>query len=150
MVFIIYLLLAIGILIIDRVTKIIALSYCFHSSYEVNSFLFFEVVFNRGVSWGLFSQARSAVVFLIPIVQLFIVVILSWYAYKSYKRNENIAGYICVVSGTISNIFDRLFYPGVIDFITIGSNGIYWPSFNIADAAIIGGIGMIILTYKED
>lgn len=147
--FVIPILFAITILIIDRLTKIIALTYWLYSSYEVNSFLSFEVTFNRGISWGMFNDSSNSAIVFIVIMQCVIIGILSWYAHKLYKKGHNIIGYLCVISGTSSNIMDRFFYPGVVDFILIGYNNYVWPSFNIADAAIVCGV-IIILWYNEE
>ena len=147
--FILPLLLAITIFIVDRITKMLALTYCLYSSYRVNAWLSFDVIFNRGVSWGLFNDANTLFVFLIAIIQSLVIVLLSYYAYKSYRKNRSMVGYICIITGTLSNMFDRLLYPGVIDFITIGYKEWTWPTFNIADTAIVCGVAIVVWNYQE-
>jgi signal peptidase II len=51
-----------------------------------------------------------------------------------------------VIGGALGNLYDRIVYGYVIDFIEIHYNNFYWPIFNIADVAI--SIGIILLLYS--
>ena len=50
-----------------------------------------------------------------------------------------------ILGGSLGNIFDRLYYSAVIDFIDININNIHWFIFNIADIFISVGVIMLIL-----
>ena len=61
------------------------------------------------------------------------------------KDTQYIA-YSFVIGGALGNLYDRIVYGYVIDFIEIHYNNFYWPIFNIADVAI--SIGIILLLYS--
>jgi signal peptidase II len=139
-----YFLLAAGIFIIDRVTKLAALAWCADAAYTVNSFLSFEVIFNRGISWGMFHSQNDALFFVVSIIIAFITAVLCGYAYYRYMCGNVIVAEICIITGSCCNLIDRVMYGGVIDFILLSYNNLSWPVFNIADAVIVLGVGLFI------
>jgi signal peptidase II len=50
------------------------------------------------------------------------------------------------IGGAIGNVVDRIFRPGVVDFIQLHWNEYYWPNFNIADSAICLGVAILIVS----
>jgi signal peptidase II len=48
-----------------------------------------------------------------------------------------------IIGGALGNVTDRVIYSGVVDFIDIHLNKHHWPAFNIADSAIVLGVGLI-------
>lgn len=128
---------------LDRLTKYKALSLS--APVYINKFLYFDLCFNRGISWGLFSSSSTLIFTFVTIATIFITGILSAYAYVQYKNNINILPALLVLSGSISNIIDRFYYRGVIDFIVVHIGDYNWPTFNIADASIV--IGAILMAY---
>ena len=71
--------------------------------------------------------------------------LIIWVALKS-KGLEKIS-YLMIVGGSFGNIFDRLYYSSVIDFIDINYNNFHWFIFNVADIFI--SLGVIILIILE-
>ncbi len=75
---------------------------------------------------------------------------LAFYTYLRWRKGFWIGGECFVLAGSLSNIVDRIIYHGVLDFILLSFNTWSWPVFNIADMAIVFGVGiMIIQGYKE-
>jgi signal peptidase II len=142
-----YIILATTIFIIDRATKLAALVWCADSAYTVNSFLSFEVVFNRGISWGMFHSQNDALFFIVSVIIALITVALCWHAYQRYMQGNFIFAEVCIIAGSCCNLIDRVFYGGVIDFILLSYGNLSWPVFNIADAVIVLGVGLFILQY---
>ena len=109
----------------------------------VTTFLNFNLVFNKGIAFGLFSfneQSYYNIITLIIVLITFIVLIM---AIKS-TRIEKI-GFSLIFGGSLGNIFDRLYYSAVIDFIDIHINNFHWFIFNFADIFISLGVIMLIL-----
>jgi signal peptidase II len=109
------------------------------------------LVYNRGGVFGIFQGYKN--VFLIISIFVLILMIIFWIVEKKKSRIFNITMAL-IISGAIGNIIDR-FIPGregVVDFISIGVDGIYrWPSFNVADSCIVvGAILLIFVFYKGD
>ncbi len=140
----IYFFLSSFIFILDRLTKLAALTYA-QASRVINEYLTFELVFNRGVSWGMFHDASNIVFILVSGIIAAITLFLCWHTYVLYKKGNSIIGHVCVITGSIANLIDRALYGGVIDFILLSYNGYSWPVFNVADMAIVCGVGLLIL-----
>lgn len=144
-----YTFLATIILIIDRITKLAALTYV-QTPRVINPYLTFEVTFNRGVSWGMFHEATDLEFILVSIIITAITAFLCWHAYSMYKKGNSIIGHLCVIAGSISNLIDRIIYGGVIDFILLSYNSYSWPVFNIADMMIVCGVGLLVLLDEHN
>lgn len=145
----IYFFLAGIIFIIDRITKLAALAWCMESACTVNSFLSFEVIFNRGISWGMFHSQNDTLFFVVSIIIAMITALLCGYAYYNYMRGHSVVAEICIVAGSCCNLIDRAMYAGVVDFIILSYGNVSWPVFNIADAVIVLGVGLFMLRYEK-
>jgi len=113
--------------------------------YKINSYLKFELLFNRGISWGMFDSKSSLVFFFVSFFIFLITVVVALYAYQRYKQGHMIIGEVLVVAGSLSNIVDRIVYGGVIDFISLSYGAYAWPVFNIADVCIVVGAFVMML-----
>lgn len=145
----VYYALALSIFIIDRITKLIALTWLGESAYVVNQFLSFEVVFNRGISWGMLHSSSDIIFGIVSLIIAVVTVALCWYAYHNYLRGNSIIGEICIISGSLCNLIDRVIYNGVIDFIILSYGNLSWPVFNVADVAIVLGVGLLVFQYEK-
>ena len=130
---------------IDRITKYLVINYI--PWYEINSFFSLYYVQNTGVSWGIgdgYGQNWHNVI--MGSVILLIVAIMEQ-TIRKYILYENVVPELLVCAGAISNLYDRVFYGGVIDFLCFQFGLWQFPIFNGADIMIVCGIGLII--YKE-
>jgi signal peptidase II len=134
-------------IIADRLTKSWALGLT--NEKIVNQFLSFGLTFNRGINWGLLNSASPFRFFLINGAIACVIIALAIFAWQAWKRHEPVFGYLLILAGALSNYCDRIIYGGVIDFIVLSAGIWSWPAFNIADAAILAGIGLVVLgNYK--
>ena len=69
--------------------------------------------------------------------------IILWFSIKS--RGYEKMGFLMILGGALGNIFDRIYYSSVIDFIDINYENFHWFIFNVADMFITLGIIMLIL-----
>jgi signal peptidase II len=131
-------------------TKYIALSQCTRPAGLMPG-VFCDVVINRGIVWGIGSGSPWYVLaFLYASVGILIAWLVSYAIQHWYTRM--LLPEICVLSGALANVWDRIWYGGVIDFIRISLCGRFsWPTFNIADVVIICGIiGMLYMHSKVE
>ena len=114
-------------------------------------FLRITLVYNEGGVFGIL-QGHKNVFLIISFIVLFLMV--AYYIYEKNKTMLFCSAMALITSGAIGNIIDRLINdrPGVVDFISVGVDGVYrWPTFNIADTCIvIGAAILIIVFYKEE
>jgi signal peptidase II len=144
-----YFFLAFAIFILDRVTKLAALAWCMEFPCTINQFLSFEVVFNRGISWGIFHSQSDILFYIVTAIIAIITALLCGYAYQRYMQGNSIVAEVCIIAGSCCNLIDRVIYGGVIDFILLSYGTVSWPVFNIADAMIVFGVGLFIFRYEK-
>lgn len=127
---------------LDRFTKAWALQL--GGEWIINKNLSCALVFNRGINWGLFNFSSSWVFALLTIAIGIVIIGLMIMLVGAYKQNKPILGYALILTGAFSNFLDRIFCGGVIDFIVVWFGNWSWPAFNIADAAILLGMAILI------
>jgi len=136
----------VSLFLIDRVSKILIIK----KSQEImggeifsSRFINFELIWNKGIAFGLFSSDSGVFYQLISLLIIFIVMILIYFITKS-KGFEKF-GFILILGGALGNLFDRIFYKAVPDFIDLHINNFHWFIFNIADIFITIGVICLIL-----
>jgi len=112
---------------------------------NINSFLNFNLVWNDGIAFGLLSFTHNTYYNVITIIIIFITILIIWFAYKS-KGFEKMS-FLMITGGSLGNIFDRLYYSSVIDFIDLNYKNFHWFIFNVADIFIT--LGVVILICLE-
>jgi len=133
---------------IDRLSKIMLINKFENfdvSEYEITSFLSFNLIWNDGIAFGLFSLEDKFYYNLLSIIIIIVILIIFYLMIKS-KGIEKYA-YIMLLGGSLGNIFDRLIYSKVPDFIDLHFNNFNWFIFNVADIFIT--LGVILLVYLE-
>ena len=133
------------IFLVDRVSKSLIISS--PQTYEqygvsITSFLNFNLIWNEGIAFGLFSFDEKLYYNLLTIFICLITVVIIWLMFRS-KGFEKLS-YIMIIGGSFGNIFDRVFYSAVPDFIDIHIYNFHWFIFNVADIFITLGIFCLI------
>jgi signal peptidase II len=97
---------------------------------------------NRGAAFSLFQGGT-----LLFVVVSALAFVLIGYLYRSFRGGPLwLYGVLGVVlGGVLGNLVDRLRLGYVTDFVSIGIGDLRWPTFNVADASIVLGIGMIVI-----
>jgi len=106
---------------------------------EVTPFLDLVMVWNTGVSYGLFQAGGLTGTILLTVFSLAAVAALSWWL-KSADRRLLAWGLGLVIGGALGNVIDRAIYGAVADFFHFHAFGRGWYVFNVADAAITVGV----------
>ena len=139
---------------LDRITKILILNIAEEAGkvdIYVNSFLNLYLVWNNGIGFGLLSfdddYTYNSITVLIVLINLIIVYLI--YLEKGQKSYF----LLIILGGSLGNLFDRLYYNAVPDFIDLNYKGFHWFIFNVADIFITIGIILLILaeliSYKK-
>ena len=134
--------------IIDRVSKISVIKFTEpldEISIQITSFLNLNLIWNDGIAFGLLSFDQKSYYSLLTFIICLITLILIWVMLKA-KGLEKI-GFLMVIGGSLGNIFDRLYYSSVPDFIDFHYNNFHWFIFNVADIFI--SLGVILLIILE-
>ena len=133
---------------LDRISKIFVLNLSEkYSQLELyqSSFVNIFLIWNKGIAFGLLSFERNNLYNLITILISVIILILFVLVFKSEKLKK--LSYIFITGGALGNLFDRIIYNSVPDFIDVHFREFHWFIFNIADIFIT--IGVICLIFDE-
>ena len=144
-----------AIFLMDRLSKIYILKIAeLETKVDVyiTPYLNFYLIWNKGIAFGLFSFEKLIIYQLISLVIFTICIVLIFMIVKS----EGLKKYalISILGGAIGNLFDRMYYTAVPDFIDLHFNGFHWFIFNLADIFITIGVMCLILDeiffYKKN
>ncbi len=100
-----------------------------------------SLVFNRGAAFGMFPG--NAVLFMV-LAACAVAGILA-YAWRTKPRGLQAAALGCIAGGAAGNLLDRIRHGHVIDFLDFYWRTWHWPAFNVADAALCTGSGLLVL-----
>ena len=131
------------IFLLDRVSKISILNNFNERIYYVNDFINLDLIWNTGIGFGIFSTDSSLLYNCVSALVILIIIILLFVATKS-KTSEKII-FSIIIGGAIGNLYDRLTYNAVPDFIDLHYNNFHWFTFNVADIFITIGVVFFIM-----
>ena len=121
-----------------------------HTYLYVNDYFNIVKVINNGVSFGMFRNLQQAQIILSFIT--FCIILFVIYLLFATKSKYKIVSYSLIIAGGFGNIYDRIFYGGVFDFLDFHLGKYHWPAFNIADSLICIGVFLLLfegLFYKN-
>ena len=131
----------------DRITKIYLLNLQENGidiDFYINPFLNFYLVWNTGIGFGLASLESNIYYHVLTFIIAIINIGLIYFLIKSKGIYEYLIA--IVVGGSLGNLFDRVYYYAVPDFIDLHLGNYHWFIFNVADIFIsVGIIGLIVV-----
>ena len=135
-----------SIFLIDRITKIYVISLDGKNSLKElysSKYLNIDLIWNEGIAFGLFSfnqnnlyNLLTLIIALITIVIL--IMIINSQGFKKYAL-------LMILGGALGNLFDRIIYKAVPDFIDFHVAEFHWFIFNVADIFITLGVIFMVL-----
>ena len=143
---IIYTSIIILIFFLDRITKIYILQFASNNldvNVYINKFLSLNLVWNKGIAFGLFSFEKSIIYNLITTIIIIINLIILYLVFTS--KDMRVYFFLMILGGSLGNLFDRLYYGSVVDFIDINFQGYHWFIFNVSDIFITTGVVCLII-----
>ena len=139
-----------SILVLDLATKI---AIDTHLSYAdripiISGFFYLTHVRNTGAAFGLFADAPQVyrLVFFVSVSLIAVGIIIAFY--RKLSPGDRLAALALglILGGAVGNLIDRIFRQEVIDFLHFRLwRGYSWPDFNVADSAIVVGVGLLVL-----
>ena len=133
---------------LDRISKMyvinIAETYGKVDIY-LNQFINIILVWNSGIGFGLLSSQDSNIYNLITIIIVLINILIIFFIYKY----DDIRSFFLslILGGSLGNLFDRIYFSAVPDFIDLNYNDFHWFIFNIGDVFIT--LGVLCLIFVE-
>ena len=131
----------------DRLTKIYLINLQATGTdidYYIFSFLNFYLIWNTGIGFGLAAVEANMFYHILTAIIVFVNISLIFFLIKS----KGIYGYLIaiIIGGSTGNLFDRIYYHAVPDFIDLHLGNYHWFIFNVADIFItVGIIGLILV-----
>ena len=131
---------------LDRISKLYVI---FQNEKNLSSSLFTSKFFNLnliwtdGIAFGLFSFDEKVYYNILTVLILIITLVIFWMITKT-KGLERFT-FLLIFGGSLGNIFDRIFYSSVPDFIDFHFNNFHWFIFNVADIFITMGVIILIM-----
>ena len=133
---------------LDRLSKFYILNIAENEgtvNITINSFLNIILVWNAGIGFGLLQFDQTFVYNLITILIFLINLLIIYLLFNAEKLHKIF--FAMILGGSLGNLYDRVYYSAVPDFIDLNYNGYHWFVFNVADIFI--SIGIFALIFHE-
>ena len=133
---------------LDRISKIYILNIAENQGIvdiTLNPFLNIILVWNSGIGFGLLQFDGNIIYNLITVLIVIVNIIIIYLIFNSEKLHKIL--FSMILGGSLGNLYDRIYYNSVPDFIDLNYNGYHWFVFNVADIFI--SLGIIALIFLE-
>lgn len=138
-----------GIFLADQALKLwllFGVGLAENGPFAVLPFMDIVLAWNRGISYGLFQQHTDLGRWLLVAVSIAAAIWMSLWMWRSDSRLTVVA-LALIVGGALGNGLDRIVWGAVVDFVHLHWGRFSWYIFNIADAAIV--VGVLLLLYES-
>jgi len=134
------------IVLADRGTKFAVLeAFSPGESRAVTDFFNLVLVFNKGAAFSFLAAAEGWQTPLFAAIAIAASVVIGFLIFKNKNKRLFCSGLALILGGALGNLYDRLAYGRVVDFLDFHAAGWHWPAFNVADSAITAGAAILIL-----
>jgi signal peptidase II len=131
---------------LDYLSKIAVLgSFAPGESRALAPFFNLVLVFNKGAAFSFLAAAQGWQTLLFAAIAVVASVVVSLLILKNQGKKMFCGGLALILGGALGNLYDRLAYGHVVDFLDFHAAGWHWPAFNVADSAITLGAAILIL-----
>ena len=111
---------------------------------EITSFFNLVMVWNKGVSFGMFASAHDVMPYVLSAVGIVMSIILGVWM-KRATHLTTLVPLAMIISGALANVIDRFRFGAVADFLDFHIDDMHYPAFNIADCCIV--VGVLLLAF---
>ena len=131
---------------LDYATKIVVLhSFAPGERLAIAPFFNLVLVFNTGAAFSFLATAQGWQTFLFAAIAVVASVVIGFLIVKNEGKSLFCSGLALILGGALGNLYDRLVYGKVVDFLDFHAAGWHWPAFNVADSAITVGAAILIV-----
>ena len=143
---------AAAVLVLDYLSKIVVLeSFAPGESRQVTPFFNLVLVFNKGAAFSFLSSAPGWQTLFFAAIAVVASVVISFLIIRHAGKRLFCAGLALILGGALGNLYDRLLYGHVVDFLDFHAFGWHWPAFNVADSGItVGAVLLIVESFLGD
>ena len=111
---------------------------------QITSFFSIVMVWNKGVSFGIFNNHGANGPILLSILAVAIVTMFMVWMARTTSGLVRLS-IAMIVGGALGNVVDRVRFGAVVDFLDIHIGDLHWPAFNLGDSTIVLGIAMLLV-----
>jgi signal peptidase II len=134
-----------SIVILDYVTKMVVLNnFAPGESLAVLPFFNLVLVFNTGAAFSFLAAGSGWQTLFFAAIAIVASIVISFMIYRNAHKQLFSGGLALILGGALGNLYDRLAYGKVVDFLDFHAVGWHWPAFNVADSAIFVGAAILI------
>ena len=136
------------IFLIDRISKLYVIFLYkkdFNSEIFSSKFLSIELVWNEGIAFGLLSFGQEKMYNFLTIIIFLIIIFVLYLSFQNFGIKKY--SLLLIFAGALGNLYDRIFYNAVPDFIDFHVQNFHWFIFNVADIFIT--LGVIFMIFLE-
>jgi signal peptidase II len=138
--------LAAAVLVLDYLSKLAVLeSFAPGEGRVVTSFFNLVLVFNKGAAFSFLASAPGWQTLFFATIAVVASAVISFLIFKHAGKRLFCNGLALILGGALGNLYDRLVYGHVVDFLDFHAAGWHFPAFNVADSAITVGAGILIV-----
>ena len=137
---------AAAIVLADRLTKLWVLeTFAPGERLSVTGFFNLVLVFNKGAAFSFLAGASGWQTPVFAAISSIAAVVITVLILRNAGNRMLCAALGLILGGALGNLWDRLLWGHVVDFLDFHAAGWHWPAFNVADSAITIGAGLLIL-----
>ena len=134
------------VVLLDRASKLAVLAHFRPGEgTELTGFFNLVLVFNKGAAFSFLASAPGWQTPFFATIAILAILIVGYLIYKDPTKTLFCTGLALILGGAFGNLWDRLEFGHVVDFLDFHVAGWHWPAFNVADSAITVGAGILIL-----
>ena len=134
------------VIVLDCSTKLAVLgAFAPGESRALAPFFNLVLVFNKGAAFSFLAGAQGWQTPFFAALAIVASVVISFLIHKNQNKSLLCGGLALILGGALGNLYDRLAYGHVVDFLDVHAANWHWPAFNIADSAITLGAGILIV-----
>ena len=139
------------VVVLDRVTKYAVLaSFAPGENRVITEFFNLVLVFNKGAAFSFLASAQGWQTMFFAAIAVVASVVISFLIHKNQHKTLFCCGLGFILGGALGNLYDRVMYGKVVDFLDFHIAGWHWPAFNVADSAItVGAVILIVESFMH-